>query len=84
VLIIGAIVTVGYTIIFYLENAAMQGLMTGGLALLIASLLFLLLVVDHPFRGDIHVSSESLRVALEHMSGSGHGGTATAISIPGR
>jgi hypothetical protein len=62
----------------------MQALMTGGLALLIASLLFLLLVVDHPFTGDVHVSSESLRVALEHMGSAPHGGAAANISIPGR
>lgn len=83
VLIIGAIITVGYSLIFYLENVRMQMVMTGGLAALIAALLFLLLVVDHPFLGDVHISSESFRAALEQMGAQAPGGAAGGSSIPG-
>lgn len=84
VLILGAVVTVGYTILFYLDNVVIQALMTGGLAALIASLLFLLLVVDHPFVGDIHISSESLRFALEHMTAHPPAAGAGGIPLPGK
>ncbi len=67
VLILGAVLTIGFSFFFYLENVWVQILMTSALVGTIASLFFLLLVLDHPFTGDIHVTSESFVYALEHM-----------------
>jgi hypothetical protein len=67
VIIFGGICTLAFALLFYLENAGIQIAMIGILAALISSMLFLLIVLDHPYAGGYSISPEALRVALEGM-----------------
>lgn len=68
VLILGAVVTVGFTYLFGFERAIMQQLMIGGLSLLIGLVLFLIMALDFPYRGSIAVQPEAFRSLLESLS----------------
>ena len=67
VVIFGGICTLAFALLFYLENAGIQIAMMGILAALISSMLFLLIILDHPFAGGYSISPEPLQVALEQM-----------------
>jgi hypothetical protein len=67
VVIFGGICTLAFALLFYLENAGIQIAMIGLLAALISSMLFLLIVLDHPYAGGYSISPEALRSALEGM-----------------
>lgn len=70
VLLLGAVVTVGFTYLFGFDQTLMQQLMIGGLSFLIAIVLFLTLALDYPFRGSIAVSPEAFRSLLATLTGS--------------
>jgi hypothetical protein len=55
VLILGGVVTVGFTFLFGLENTLVHLLMVAALALIISMSLFTVAALDYPFRGDIHI-----------------------------
>jgi hypothetical protein len=67
IVLFGAAVTVAFSFLFYLENALLQGIMVASATALIAALLFLLLLVDHPFSGDFYVTREPFQTVLQHM-----------------
>jgi hypothetical protein len=50
-LVIGAVVTVGFSYFFAVEDGWIQGLMTASLATLVALLLLLEYQLDMPYRG---------------------------------
>lgn len=64
-LIVGALITVGFTFFFGMENMRAQSLMTGALAVIIFLGLFIIVAYDHPFLGDVSVSPEAL-VSLDY------------------
>lgn len=72
ILFFGAIVTVGIGFLFYLKNVWIQAILQASATAVLASLLFLLMVIDHPFSGDVHVSFGALQTVLEHMQGFHH------------
>jgi hypothetical protein len=55
VLILGGVITVGFTYLFGLENSLVHLLMVGSLALIISLSLFTVAALDYPFRGDIRI-----------------------------
>ena len=59
-LIVGAIVTIGFAMIFALSSPLLQILMTASLAVLIGVLLFVAVAIDHPFMGDVAVQPSPL------------------------
>ena len=67
VLILGALITLACAVLLYLENAGVHLLLSGLLAALVSSLLFLILVVDHPFSGEVHVPKDSFEYAAQIM-----------------
>jgi hypothetical protein len=67
VILLGGACTLAFALLFYLENAGIQIAMVALLAVLISSMLFLLIILDHPFSGGYTVSPEPLRIALEQM-----------------
>jgi hypothetical protein len=71
ILLFGAVVMVAFSFLFYLENTLVQGIVLGSATALLASLLVLLVLVDHPFSGDIHVTPAPFQTVLEHMKGVG-------------
>jgi hypothetical protein len=69
VLFAGAFVTVGFTFFFGTENLRAQAVMTGALALLIFAGLLIIIAIDHPFAGSVHVRPEPLERALADFGG---------------
>lgn len=65
VLVLGAVLTIAFTLFFGTENVITQSLMTGVLAALIFSALLVIIAIDRPFSGAVVVSRESVRAVLE-------------------
>ncbi len=64
-LIIGAFLTVGFTLLFGFKHTIMQQLMVGSLSVLIGLMLFLIVSLDFPFRGGVTVGPEAFENALQ-------------------
>jgi hypothetical protein len=67
VLFLGAMITIFYTYLFGVENLIAQGIMTAALSLEIALILFLVFVLDNPFRGDFQLTSAPYTRVLERI-----------------
>ncbi len=63
----GGLVTVGFTFFFGNRNVAAQSLMTGMLTLLISSALLVVVAIDHPFAGTVHVGPDALVSVLREL-----------------
>lgn len=68
-LIVGAVVTLGFTFFFGASSLRAQTLMTGLLALTIFLGLFVVVVIDHPFTGPVRVGAEPLEYVLRDLGG---------------
>ena len=55
VLILGGVITVGFTYLFGLNNTLVHLLMVAALALIISMSLFTVAALDYPFKGDIRI-----------------------------
>ncbi len=71
VLIAGAYITVAFTYLFGFERTLMQQLMIGGLSLMIGLVLFLVIALDFPFRGNISVGPEAFQQLLQNWNAGG-------------
>src|SRR5215212_8379800 len=69
VLILGGVITVGFTYLFGLENTLVHLLMVAALALIISMSLFTVAALDYPFRGDIHIHPSAYENDLERFRG---------------
>ena len=67
VLIGGAMITIGFTYLFGLENINAHSVMVALLTVLIVSILFLIKAIDLPFTGDPHVTPEAFELVLEEF-----------------
>jgi hypothetical protein len=67
VLILGGVITVGFTYLFGLENTLVHLIMVGSLALVISMSLFTVAALDYPFRGDIHIHPTAYENDLERF-----------------
>jgi len=68
-LLIGAAVTVGFTFFFGADNVRAQAAMTGALGFLIFSGLLVIVAIDRPFAGSVHVEPQPLITVLEDFGG---------------
>jgi hypothetical protein len=66
---VGGLLTVGFTFFFGTENLAAQVMMTGILSVIVFLGLFVIVAIDHPFTGPVHVDSAPLRHVLEDFHG---------------
>jgi len=64
VLFTGAMLTIGFTFFFGTESLSAQVLMTGILSVMVLMGLLVIISVDHPFTGPVHVDTEPLDHAL--------------------
>jgi hypothetical protein len=64
VLILGGVLTVGFTFFFGTRNLHAQMLMTGILALIVFMGLFVIVSINHPFTGPVHIDSAPLEAVL--------------------
>jgi hypothetical protein len=67
VLIVGAVVTLGYPAFFGASNLMAQALMTAALAALVALSLLLAIAFDYPFTGSVGISPQPFDQALAEM-----------------
>ncbi|MHC1563647.1 bestrophin-like domain [Actinomycetospora sp. C-140] len=63
-LIVGAVVTIGFALIFGMRSTLLHTLMTASLSALIGVLLFVAVAIDHPFAGDVAVHPAPLERVL--------------------
>lgn len=66
-LICGALVTVGFTYFFAMENLRAQTAMTGALALIVFLGLYVIVSYDHPFAGSVSVDPHPFRALIQNM-----------------
>ena len=64
----GGFVTLLYLALAYVEKKAMHALAVGLMAVMLGLVIFLLLEVNHPFRGEIAVSKDNFQNALTSIS----------------
>jgi hypothetical protein len=67
-LTVGGILTVGFTYFFGAKNLRAQVLMTCILAVIVFMGLFVIVSIDHPFTGPVHVGPEPLQEVLTDFS----------------
>ncbi|SFF35116.1 bestrophin-like domain [Spirosoma endophyticum] len=64
VVLLGAVATIGFSYCFVVVSYRLHALLTGVLAGMIGLLVFLLVVLDHPYWGEISVSAEPYQLVL--------------------
>jgi predicted lysophospholipase L1 biosynthesis ABC-type transport system permease subunit len=57
---LGAVVTLGFALLFGVSNQRLHYLMVGAFAAIIALQIFVILVLNYPFSGDVRVSPEPI------------------------
>ncbi len=70
VLILGGVLTVAFTFFFGTRNLRAQSLMTGILALIVFMGLFVIVTINHPFTGAVHIGAEALEHVLADLGAS--------------
>lgn len=63
----GAAVTIGFTFFFGARSLRAQSLMTGILTVLICSGVLVIVAIEYPFTGDVHVSPDAIVKVLEDL-----------------
>ncbi len=68
-LLFGGLLTVGFTYFFGTVNLRAQVLMTGILAFIVFMGLYVIVSIEHPFTGPVHVEPYPLERVLADFSG---------------
>jgi hypothetical protein len=68
-LVVGGIVTIGFALLFGLQQAALHSLMLVSLAALVGVLLFVAVEMDYPFAGGLHIAPEPFERVVSDFSG---------------
>lgn len=63
-LVLGALVTISFCLILHMENVQLHAFMTALLAGLIATSIWMILMINHPFVGTIHISTAAFQHAI--------------------
>lgn len=72
VVLIGAIVNIGLTYLFWVENLRLHSVLVVAFASSLAMLIFLTAAMDNPYRGEFSVSSDAYKYVLEHVMSKGN------------
>jgi hypothetical protein len=67
VLLVGAVIVVGFTYLFGLQSTTVHVLMVAALAFIIGLVLFTVAALDYPFRGDVHISPDAFEQTLDRF-----------------
>lgn len=68
-IIIGGILTVGFALLFGVSNERLHYLMVGVFAAVLSLQIFVILVLNHPFSGDVEVSPEPFEHVVRDFGG---------------
>ena len=69
--VVGGLITVGFTFFFASQNVVAQAAMTGLLSIVIMSLVFVTVMMNHPFVGDIAIDLSPYDDVVRMVEGSG-------------
>jgi Protein of unknown function (DUF4239) len=69
VLIVGGVLTVGFTFLFGMENPWMHIAAVAALAGIISLILYTIAVLDYPFNGEVRVGPEAFELVLRDIEG---------------
>jgi Na+/proline symporter len=67
VLLLGALIMVSYTYLFGIKKVLPQNLMTAALTITITLILFLVYILDHPFKGAAAIGNEPMKTVTGQM-----------------
>lgn len=67
VVLLGAVATILFSYCFVVESYPLHALLTGVLSAMIGLLVFLLVVLDHPYWGEISVSPDAYKLVLDSL-----------------
>ncbi len=67
VVILGAVLNIGLTYLFWIDNISVHAILVGIVAIFIALLIFLTAAMDNPFRGEFSVSADAFQDVLNHV-----------------
>jgi hypothetical protein len=70
VLVTGAIITIGFTYLFGLDDTTTHTLMVALLALIVGLVLFTIGSLEYPFRGDVHLGPDAFELVLKRFASS--------------
>jgi Protein of unknown function (DUF4239) len=73
VVLIGALLNVGLTYLFWVDNLRVHAILVGIMAVFIGLLVFLTAAMDNPFRGEFSIASDSFQAVLENVMSPGKG-----------
>ena len=63
-LLLGAMVTISFGLVLHMDNVKLHAALTAMLAGLIATCIWMIVMVNHPFAGDVHVSTAAFQHAI--------------------
>lgn len=69
VLVCGGVLTVAFTLFFGTRNLRAQVLMTGILALIVFMGLFVIVSINYPFAGPVHITEHPIQMVLDDFAG---------------
>ncbi|HEY1603405.1 MAG TPA: DUF4239 domain-containing protein [Pirellulales bacterium] len=67
VVLVGAIINIGLTYCFWVDNLHLHSLLVVAFASMLAMLIFLTAAMDNPFRGQFSVSPDALQYVRDHV-----------------
>jgi hypothetical protein len=67
IILLGAAISLSASFFFHVEDARLHAILVTLLAIFIASVIFLVLAMDHPFRGDLGISAEPYQLIYDHL-----------------
>jgi hypothetical protein len=63
-LLLGAVVTISYCVILHMKNIQLHAALTALLTGLIATCIWMIVMINHPFAGEVHVSTAAFQHAI--------------------
>ena len=63
-LVLGGVVTICFSLVLYMESVWFHAALTVLLTVIIATSLWMILMINHPFAGEVSVSTDAFRHAI--------------------
>jgi hypothetical protein len=67
VVLIGALLNIGLTYLFWVDNVTMHAILVGIVAIFIALLVFITAAMDNPFRGEFSISADAFQDVFQNV-----------------
>jgi hypothetical protein len=67
VVLLGAAISLSASFFFRVEDVRLHGILVMLLATFVASVIFVIIAMDHPFRGDLGIPADSYQLIYDHL-----------------